>query len=115
MILGLRMQLTPAQVEMLMRLYHNHYEEDKVMLPVGHDRPFFASTINRLKNMGLVSHNPRRLPSYLITDEGKALAELVIHHCQRIVDMKQQRLRVRQRQADRQEPTRSTARVRVAV
>jgi len=79
-MLALRFQLTPAQTGLLIDFAAGNYcreERGPILYPPQIESPFFIATVNALVKKGLVDHDNARNPTFLITDQGRAMAQLI--------------------------------------
>ena len=85
-MLGFRFQLTPAQVDFLLVLYSGKYErmDRSVSLLPDYPHSHFVPIAIKLREKGLLTHDRNRNPTYLITPQGKAVAEMIIRDAKRI-------------------------------
>jgi len=89
-MLALRFSLTPAQTEALLVLANDIYVDSRgpnnhgVILP-DWESSHFVATMNRLIQKGLISHDPKRQPSFQATEEGRAIARLIESHCEKLL------------------------------
>lgn len=86
MSLAFSFQLTPNQAKFLLTCAFGHYRKDpSVMLP-DFDSSHFVNIARKLQDKGLISHDPLRTPSYMVTDAGTQIATIIVRDAQQIVD-----------------------------
>jgi hypothetical protein len=85
-MLAFRFQLTPAQVDFLLVVYSGKYRrmDRSVSLLPEYPHSHFVSIAIKLGEKGLLTHDNSRNPTYLITPQGKAVAEMIIADAKRI-------------------------------
>ena len=85
-MLAYKFQLTPAQVDMLLCFYFGDYrtidKSDSLMLDFNNSH--FVPIGAKLMEKGLVTHDNTRNPTWLITSQGKSIAELIVAEAKKI-------------------------------
>ena len=88
-MLSLKFQLTPAQTQMLLVIAYGHYFDlDGCLLP-DYESSYFVATGRRLLEKGLVSHDMKRNPTWMVTERGVAIADMITDHARAIVELKE--------------------------
>lgn len=90
-MLALNLKLTPAQVRLLLAFAYGGYEDvDGLKLPkafaLASRNKHWLTTAQALIRNGLISHDNDRNPSWRITDEGIAVAKMIVAQCREIVE-----------------------------
>jgi hypothetical protein len=92
-VLALNFNLTPAQVEMLLICAYGHYHQidplrgDSTIIP-SFDSPNFVGVGTKLIAKGLMTHDNSRNPTWLVTDRGRAVADLIVDKAQAMVALR---------------------------
>lgn len=91
-MLSVNFKLTTAQTRLLLALtYWDYTQLGPDLLTIQPRREgvpdLFIVTIRCLIDRGLVEHRQHEFPPYIATDDGKALASMIVRECRGIVKM----------------------------
>ena len=97
-MIGISFKLTPYQTRLLIEMAFEHFQPEHLMAVPSSNNSYFLMSAGALKRKGLVQHRlcGEKEPAWTATEEGKAVANLIIKHAKELVELSEVKQEVKE-------------------